>query len=158
KKDEFLAILAHELRNPLAPIRNAVELLNRSSANPSVAEQAREIMVRQLSQLVRLVDDLLDVTRISRGKIQLRKERIDLATVVHSALESVRPLVESQGHELTVTLPLEAVYLNADPTRLAQVIANLLNNAAKYTDGGGHIWLNASVKEERGKVKDGNKA
>jgi PAS domain S-box-containing protein len=143
RKDEFLATLAHELRNPLAPIRNAVELLRRAEADVAIRERARGMMERQLAQMVRLIDDLLDVSRISRGKVRLRRERVELAVVVRSALESVRPLVEARAHELTVTLPNDAVYLDADPTRLAQVIANLLNNAAKYTEKRGHIWLTA---------------
>jgi PAS domain S-box-containing protein len=143
RKDEFLATLAHELRNPLAPIRNAVELLRRSDGDTALIEQSRNIMERQLEQMVRLIDDLLDVSRISRGKLRLRKERVELAEVVRSAMEAVRPFLEAQAHQLTVTLPPDAIYLDADPTRLAQVISNLLNNAAKYTEKGGHIWLTA---------------
>jgi PAS domain S-box-containing protein len=143
RKDEFLATLAHELRNPLAPTRNAVEILRRSGEDAAATEQAQRVLGRQLEQLVRLVDDLLDVSRISRGKVQLRRERVELKAVVHSALEAVQPLIQAQAHELTVTLPPEAVYLDADCTRLAQVIANLLNNAAKYTEKGGRIWLSA---------------
>ena len=103
----------------------------------------RAVMERQLAQLVRLVDDLLDVSRITRGKIELRKERVELAAVVASAVETSRPLIEAAGHELTVTLPPEPINLDADLTRLAQVFSNLLNNAAKYTEQGGHIWLTA---------------
>jgi signal transduction histidine kinase len=143
RKNEFLATLAHELRNPLAPLRNAVELLRRSQGDAAVSEQARNMMERQLAQLVRLIDDLLDVSRISRGRVRLRKERVELAAVVHSAVEVSRPLIEAQGHELTVTLPAEAIVLDADATRLAQVISNLLNNAAKYTEKGGDVWLTA---------------
>jgi signal transduction histidine kinase len=142
-KDEFLATLAHELRNPLAPIRNAVELLRRAGGDAAVTEQARGIMGRQLDQMVRLIDDLFDVTRISQGKVQLRKGRVELAAAVRNALESVQPLLQAKGHELAVTLPPEAVYLDADSTRLAQVLSNLLNNAAKYTEEGGRIWLTA---------------
>jgi PAS domain S-box-containing protein len=141
KKDEFLATLAHELRNPLAPIRNAVELLERSGDNATLIGQARSIVRRQLDQMVRLIDDLLDMSRISQGKVQIRKERVDLAAVIRTALETARPLIDAQAHELTVTLPLGPIHLDADPTRLAQVIANLLHNAAKYTAKGGHIWL-----------------
>jgi PAS domain S-box-containing protein len=147
RKDEFLATLAHELRNPLAPLRNAVELLRRSGANPGLIEQARGVMGRQLDQMVRIVDDLLDVSRISQGKVQLRKERVELEVVVRSAVEGARPFIDAQGHQLTITLPPEAVWFDGDPTRLAQVISNLLNNAAKYTEKGGHIWLTA---ERRG--------
>ncbi len=138
---EFLATLAHELRNPLAPIRNALELLRRSDGNADLLEQARSMMGRQVEQMVRLIDDLLDMSRISQGKVQLRKERVELAVVVRSAVETVRPLIDAQAHELTITAPPEPIYLDADPTRLAQVISNLLNNAAKYTEKGGHVWL-----------------
>ncbi len=143
RKDEFLATLAHELRNPLAPIRNAVELLQFADKDATVLELARGIMDRQLSQMVRLIDDLLDISRITRGKLQLRSEGVELASVVRNAVEASRPHIESQSHELTVTLPTESVFLNADRIRLSQVISNLLNNAAKFTEKGGHIWLTA---------------
>jgi signal transduction histidine kinase len=146
RKDEFLATLAHELRNPLAPIRNALELLRRADGNDNgheTGQQARSMMERQVQRMVRLIDDLLEISRISRGKVQLRKERVELAAVVQSAAEAARPCIEAQGHELTVTLPPEPVYLDADPTRLEQVFANLLDNAAKYTEKGGHVWLTA---------------
>ncbi len=143
RKDEFLATLAHELRNPLAPIRNALHILRLADGNTESVEKVRSIMERQLQQMVRLVDDLLDASRISRGKITLQKERVQLATVVQSAVEVSRPLIEAGGHELTVSVPPEPLFLDADLTRLAQVLANLLNNAAKYTNRGGHIWLTA---------------
>ena len=144
RKDEFLATLAHELRNPLAPIRNALQIM-RLKANDGVAvEHARAMMERQLGQMVRIIDDLLDVSRISRGKLTLRKERIELAAVIMGALDAARPLIEAAGHKLTVSLTPEPIYLDADPTRLAQVFSNLLNNAAKYMDRGGHIWLTAT--------------
>jgi PAS domain S-box-containing protein len=143
RKDEFLATLAHELRNPLAPIRNAVELLRRGSGDGAVTEMARTMMERQLAQMVRLVDDLLDISRITQGKLHLRNERVELAAVVHNAVEASRPLIDAQAHELTVTLPPQPVHLEADPIRLAQVFSNLLNNAAKYTEKGGDIWLTA---------------
>jgi PAS domain S-box-containing protein len=146
-KDEFLATLAHELRNRLAPIRNAIELIQRAGGNADLVRQASRMMERQVGQMVRLVDDLLDISRITQGKVQLRKERVELAAVVRSAVEAARPLIEAQAHELTITLPQEPVYLEADPTRLAQVFANLLDNAAKYTEKGGRIWLTA---ERRG--------
>ncbi len=142
RKDEFLATLAHELRNPLAPIRNALQIM-KLSGEREAGEQARSLMERQLGQLVRLVDDLMDVSRISRNKLELRRERVELARVVESAVETSRPLVDQQGHRLTVTLPPEPVYLDADLTRLAQVFMNLLNNSAKYTEPGGRIWLTA---------------
>ena len=148
RKDEFLATLAHELRNPLAPLRNALELLRRADDNRTLIERARAMMERQVGQLVRLVDDLLDIARITRGKLQLRKERVELASVVRSAVEAVRPAVEAQGHKLTVTLPPQSVPLDADPVRLAQVVSNLLLNAAKYTEQGGRIALTAQVSRE----------
>lgn len=141
RKDEFLATLAHELRNPLAPIRNALQVMRLAGDNVELAEQARGIIDRQLSQLVRLVDDLMDVSRISRGKIELRKERIELAAVVHSAVEASRPVIEQAGQQLTVTMPQQPIVVDADLTRLAQACMNLLNNAAKYTEPGGNIWL-----------------
>jgi PAS domain S-box-containing protein len=143
RKDEFLATLAHELRNPLAPIRNALQILRLAGNSGPIMEQARTMMERQLMQLVRLVDDLLDVSRITRGRVELRKERVELAAVVQSAVETSRPLIEAAGHELMVTLAPEPIHLDADLTRLAQVFSNLLNNAAKYTEQGGHIWLTA---------------
>ena len=143
RKDEFLATLAHELRNPLAPISNALQIMRLAGASGAAAEQVRTMMERQLTQMVRLVDDLLDVSRITRGKIELRKERVELAAVVQSAVETCRPLIEAAGHELTLTLPPEPISLDADLIRLAQVFSNLLNNAAKYTEQGGHIWLTA---------------
>ena len=146
RKDEFLALLAHELRNPLAPIRNALQILRLSTA-PEVGERARATMERQVAQMVRLIDDLLDVSRISRGKLQLRRERVTLTAIVDSALETASPLMEAGGHQLSVALPAEPVYLQADVTRLAQVLSNLLNNSAKYTDRGGHIRLTAERRD-----------
>jgi PAS domain S-box-containing protein len=148
RKDEFLAMLAHELRNPLAPIRNAVQILRAKGPPVPELQWARDVIDRQALQLTRLVDDLLDVSRITKGKIALRKERVELAAVVGSAVEGSRPLVEKWGHELTVTLPPEPVHLEADPTRLAQILLNLLNNAAKYTEQGGRIWLTAEREGE----------
>ena len=125
------------------PLRNALQILNLSNDNHQLFDQTREMMERQLQQMVRLVDDLLDVSRITRGKIELRKERVGLAVVVQSAVETSRPLIEACNHELTVTLPPTPVYVDADVTRLAQAFSNLLNNSAKYTERGGHIWLTA---------------
>jgi PAS domain S-box-containing protein len=147
RKDEFLATLAHELRNPLAPIRNALHIMRLRANDPPTVEQARLIMERQLGQMVRLVDDLLDVGRITRGKLDLRKERVELASVVKNAVDTTRPLIEAAGHELSVSLPSQPIHLDADPVRLAQVLANLLNNAAKYMDRGGRIWLSAQRSE-----------
>lgn len=142
-KDEFLATLAHELRNPLAPIRNAVQYLGMEGLTGRDVKTAREVISRQVAVMVRLIDDLLDVSRISRNKLDIRKQRVELASVVESAVESSRPLIQQCGHELSIRLPPEAVALDADPIRLAQVFLNLLNNAAKYTKRGGHIWLTA---------------
>ena len=146
RKNEFLAMLAHELRNPLAPIRNAVQILRLQGADAQAVSAASEMMERQVGQLVRLVDDLLDVSRISQGKIELRKGRIELASAVNHAVEAVRSLVLYMEHELTVTLPSRPIFLYADPTRLAQIVGNLLNNACKFTDKGGCIWL--TVEQE----------
>jgi PAS domain S-box-containing protein len=143
RKDEFLATLAHELRNPLAPIRNALQILKMPRVDAKTIERSRDMMERQVEQLVRLVDDLLDVSRVMRGKIELRREAVELATVVARAVETVQPLVDAQRHELTVHLPTESLPLDADPVRLAQVVGNLLTNAAKYTEPGGHIRLTA---------------
>jgi len=143
RKDEFLATLAHELRNPLAPIRNAVELFRIKEPPDRDLLDARDIIERQVVQLTRLVDDLLDVSRITSGKITLQRERVTLAAVVADAVESSRPLIEEAAHTLTVTLPPEPVYLDGDAIRLVQVFSNLLTNAAKYTERGGQIWLTA---------------
>ena len=143
RKDEFLATLAHELRNPLAPIRNALQILKLPEVDATTIDQAREVMERQVDQLVRLVDDLLDVSRVMRGKIELRRERLELASVVARAIETAQPLIEAQGHRLKVSLPEGSLLLDADPVRLTQIIGNLLTNAAKYTEINGHIWLTA---------------
>jgi PAS domain S-box-containing protein len=146
RKDDFLATLAHELRNPLAPIRNAVAILARkSSLDPELA-WGREVIVRQVEQMSRLIDDLLDIERISRGKFLVRKERIDLERAVDMALEMSRPYVTAAGHRLSVLMPSERVVLDADPTRLAQVFSNLLNNAAKFTEPRGSISLTAALE------------
>ena len=145
RKDEFLATLSHELRNPLAPLRNALELLRRAGEDPRLKERALAIMGRQLHQLVRLTDDLLDVSRITTDRLELRCDHIDLRAVLHSAIETTQPLLEAAGHVLTVDLPPEPLWVDADFTRVAQAFANLLNNAVKYTDRGGRI----SVAAER---------
>ena len=147
RKDEFLATLAHELRNPLAPIRTGLHLLRITPPGSDSAEQARAMMERQLTHLIRLVDDLLEVSRISRGKIDLRRSPIELAAVVLSAVETSRPAIEAARHKLEISLPAQPLTVDADFVRLAQVLANLLNNAAKYTDPGGRIAL--SVRGER---------
>ena len=152
-KNEFLAMLAHELRNPLAPIRNALQIIRLTNGDGQVAYSASEMMERQVGQMVRLVDDLLDVSRISRGKIELRLSRIELASVVIQAIETARPLCETMKHELTVTLPPQPIYLNADPARLAQLIGNLLNNAYKFTDKGGRISLTVERDGEQAIIR-----
>jgi len=145
RKNEFLAMLAHELRNPLAPISNAVRALSLGRRDETAVDSASEMLERQVGQIIRLVDDLLDVSRISRGKIALRPERVELTRIIDQAVEASRAQYRSMDQELTVSLPSEPVYLNADPTRLAQVVGNLLNNAHKFTDVGGRI----SVAVER---------
>lgn len=146
KKDEFIALLAHELRNPLAPIRNGLQVV-RQTRDAAVSERAQQMMDRQLAHMVRLIDDLLDVSRISRNKLELRKSRVTISEIVESAVEAAQPAVDAAGHELIVTLPSRPVYLNADLTRLAQVLSNLLTNSAKYTDRGGTIRLSAERKD-----------
>lgn len=143
RKDEFLATLAHELRNPLAPIRNSLQILKMPRVDAAMAQQTTDMMERQVHHLVRLVDDLLDVSRVMRGKIELRREPVELATVVARAVEMAKPLIEAQGHTLDLSLPAESLLLDADPVRLAQVIGNLLTNSAKYTEANGHLWLTA---------------
>jgi signal transduction histidine kinase len=147
RKDEFLATLAHELRNPLSPIRNGLDILRASPTAPK-AEEIRDMMDRQLSHLVRLVDDLLDVSRVSQGKVELRKERIALSELLKTAVEASNPLISAGRHELILDLPDAEVWLDADLTRLSQVISNLLNNAAKYTPEGGRIVLSARRDRE----------
>ncbi|HEY1065287.1 MAG TPA: ATP-binding protein, partial [Pirellulales bacterium] len=142
RKDEFLATLAHELRNPLAPIRNGLQVLKMTDQR-EIEEQARSMMERQLDQMVRLVDDLLDVSRITQGKLELRKERVTLEAVLNSAIETSRGLIDQMEHEFTATLPGHSIVLEADLTRLSQVFSNLLNNAAKYSEPGGKISLRA---------------
>ena len=146
-KDEFLATLAHELRNPLSPIRNAVHYLGMAGIEHADVKPISDLIARQVDVMVRLIDDLLDIARISRNKLDIRRERISLASVLLSAIETSRPLIEQSGHELTVSLPPETLKLDADPVRLAQVFLNLLNNAAKYTDRGGQISLTAQQEE-----------
>ncbi len=147
RKNEFLAMLAHELRSPLAPIANAVELLGLQEATENlIQQQARGIIERQMGQLQHLVNDLLEVSRITTGRVQLRRERLVVSDIVRGAVETVRPLMEELRHELTMSLPPGPIWLHADATRLEQVLVNLLTNAAKYTDEGGHIWLEVSVE------------
>ena len=147
RKDEFLATLAHELRNPLSPIRNSLEILKMPRVDAATVQQTRAMMERQVHHLVRLVDDLLDVSRVMRGKIELRREPVELATVVARAVETVQPLIEVQGHRLELSLPHESLLVDADPVRMAQLVGNLLTNSAKYTEANGHIWVSASAEE-----------
>ncbi len=156
RKDEFLAILAHELRNPLAPIRNALQIIRLAGDNKASVEKAAVVMERQLQQMVRLIDDLMDVTRIARNKMKLRQERCELATVVRNAVETSRPLIEAAGHELTVTLSDEPILVDADSARMSQVFSNLLNNAAKYTERGGRIAITLQREDSHAvlRVKD----
>ena len=156
RKDEFLATLAHELRDPLAPLTNVLELLKHANGRDDVLQQARDTMERQLSHLVQLVDDLLDMSRITRNRLDLRRQRVELSSIMHQALDAARPMAASVNHELHVALPSEPVYVNADPVRLAQVFGNLLTNACKYTEPGGHIWLTAELQgnEVVAKVRD----
>ena len=145
RKTEFLATLAHELRNPLAPIRSCVGILKRGVDDTA---PVLEVMERQVHQMVRLVDDLLELSRINQGKVELRTEQVALASIVESAIETSRPLLDASHHELEVDVPDAPIWLRADPVRLAQVLSNLLNNAARYTDAGGRICLRARATDE----------
>ena len=143
RKDEFLAMLAHELRNPLAPVSTSLQLLKLRRDDPEVLRRTLEIMERQIGHIVRLVDDLLDVARITRGKIELQRRRVDLEVLIGDAVESLRPRFAARAQTLTVHPPAEPLPIDADPTRLEQVLANLLSNASKYTEHGGHVELTA---------------
>jgi len=148
RKDEFLATLAHELRNPLAPIRNAVAILGKKDALDPELSWSREVIERQVDQMSRLIDDLLDIARIAGGKLLIRKERLPLERAIDMALETSRPYINAAGHSLSVLLPSERVTVDADPARLAQVFSNLLNNAARYTERHGEIALTAEVDRD----------
>lgn len=143
RKDEFLAMLSHELRNPLSPILNAVHLLRLQGGENLIQQDAQSVIERQVGQMTRLIDDLLEVSRITTGRVRLQQERLDIRGVVERAVESVRPLIDRRRHELSVSLPPQPIWLHADAARMEQVVVNLLNNAAKYTDEGGHISLSA---------------
>ena len=147
RKDEFLATLAHELRNPLAPIRNGLQIMRLAKDDAAAVEQARSVMERQLTQMIRLVDDLLDASRINQGKLELRLERVDLASLMRHAVETSRLVIDAGDHEIIMHVPPEPVFVDADVVRLGQVFANLLNNAAKYSERGGRIRMSA---ERRG--------
>jgi len=147
RKDEFLAMLAHELRNPLAPIRTMVEVIRLESGLDPRRDAQLEVIARQIRHLTRLVDDLLDVSRITRGTVELRKQPLDVAQAVGSIVEAVRPLMDARRHELMVQFPARPLWVVADPTRLEQVLVNLLTNAARYTEPGGRVWLSAEREE-----------
>ena len=149
RKDEFLAMLSHELRSPLAPISNAVQILRLQSNEDANQKQARSVIERQLGQLTRLIDDLMEVSRITTGRVHLRKERVAIGGIVERAVETAFPMMEKRGHELTVSVPAEPIWLDADAGRLEQVVVNLLTNAAKYTEEGGKIWLAVEASGER---------
>src|SRR5262249_29167323 len=147
RKDEFLAMLAHELRNPLAPIRNSIQGLRHVvKVEDPVYHRYMDLLDRQVAHLARLVDDLIDVSRITRGRVELRREAITVESVIQQAVEIVRPALEAASHELTVNLPNESVEVDADRTRLVQVLGNLLSNAVKYTQPGGKISVAARVE------------
>ncbi|HSS28622.1 MAG TPA: ATP-binding protein [Usitatibacter sp.] len=145
RKNEFLATLAHELRNPLAPLRNGLEVLKLAGPNAATSDRAREMMERQMLQLVRLVDDLLDVSRVSRGKVELRRERIELSAVLRNAIETSQPVLAERRHQFIARIPAEKIVVDADMTRLSQVFWNLLNNAAKYTPNGGRVEMEVRI-------------
>ncbi|MGH7858871.1 MAG: ATP-binding protein [Candidatus Binatia bacterium] len=146
-RNQFLAMLAHELRNPLAPLRNAARILRSPEADVARAQRAREIIDRQIENMARMIDDLLDVSRITQGKIRLRKDPVELVAVLSRAVESSRDDIDARGQDLVVSLPREPVYVEADAARLEQIFANLLNNAAKFSDRGGHIWLTVETAD-----------
>ncbi len=156
RKDEFLATLAHELRNPLAPLRNGLEVMKLAGNDAVAVEQSRTMMERQLAQMVRLIDDLLDVSRISRGLIKLTKRRVALTSVVQQAVETSRPLIDANEHQLVINVPSEPIFVDAETTRLAQVFSNLLNNAAKYTERRGRIVLDIEREDGQALVRVGD--
>jgi PAS domain S-box-containing protein len=155
-KEEFMALLSHELRSPLSPIINALNILRQMKTSDPIIEQAGNVIDRQVGVMVRLVDDLLDVSRITKGKLRLITERVDLRVVVNHAVETVRPLMEARTHDFSVSIPTDPIWVEADPTRMEQVVVNLLNNAAKYTDPGGliRITVNQHGNEALIQVRD----
>ncbi|HET7404396.1 MAG TPA: ATP-binding protein, partial [Usitatibacter sp.] len=152
RKDEFLATLAHELRNPLAPLRNGLELMRLDNVDHGTIVKARGMMQRQFDQLVRLVDDLLDVSRVSRGKLELRRKEMDLAQTLRTAVEACQPSMAQRGHAFVAAIPAQRILVDGDPARLTQVFANLLNNAAKYTEPGGRVELSLAMHGEEAVV------
>jgi len=151
RKDEFLALLAHELRNPLAPLRNGLQIM-RLAGDKAIVEETQSMMDRQLSHMVRLIDDLLDISRLSQNKLHLQRSRVNLADVIGNSVESAGPIIDAAGQELSISLPEEEIFLDADLTRLAQLFSNLLTNSAKYTQQGGHIWLSAERRGDQVEV------
>ncbi|MGN6548045.1 MAG: PAS domain-containing protein, partial [Aureliella sp.] len=152
QKDEFLATLAHELRNPLAPVMNSLEIMKRAGGNAMLIEQGRAMMERHVAQMARLVDDLLDVSHITRSKLELKTERVELASIIHQAVETCRPIADALGHKLDVKLPSEPIYMQADLARLTQVFGNILNNACKYTEPGGRVLLTVARQDKQAVV------
>ena len=152
-KEEFMALLSHELRNPLSPILNALSILRRMRTDDPIIAQAGEIINRQVVQMVSLVDDLLDISRITQGKLRLTKEKVELRVVANRAAETVRPLMDARRHDFSVSIPTGPVWVEADPARLEQIVVNLLNNAAKYTDAGGLIRISVSQEETEGVIR-----
>jgi signal transduction histidine kinase len=146
RKNQFLAALGHELRNPLAPIRNALRIMKRTGLDDPELCWARDVVEHQLHQLGQLVDDLQEISRVTIGKVRLQKEPVDVATILHFAVETSRPIIDAHHHRLTIALPPQPVLVEADPIRMAQVLSNLLNNAAKYTPDGGQIRLGATIE------------
>jgi PAS domain S-box-containing protein len=152
-KEEFMALLSHELRNPLSPILNALNVQRQVKTDDPILQQAGDIIERQVGHMVRMVDDLLDISRITKGKLRLNKERVELRVIVNRAAEAARPFIDCRKHEFSMSLPTEPIWVEADPTRLEQVIVNLLNNAAKYTDANGLIRLSVKPGEGEAIVK-----
>ncbi len=143
-KEEFMALVSHELRNPLSPILNSLNVLRQMTTDNPIIQQAGNIIERQVGQMVRLVDDLLDIGRITKGKLRLNKERVELRVVVNQAAETLRPLLDARKHDFSLSLPTEPIWVEADPARLEQIVVNLLNNAAKYTDPYGLVWMSVN--------------
>ena len=149
RKDEFLAMLAHELRNPLAPIRAAADVLQRGEPQPADRDKATQIILRQVTHMTGLVEELIDVSRLTRGLVTLHKARVDLGQVFDAAVEQARPLIEARGHHLDVELPPAPVFVIGDRSRLVQLVVNLLGNAARYTPANGHVSLNLHHEGKR---------
>jgi PAS domain S-box-containing protein len=152
-KEEFMALLSHELRSPLSPIVNALSILRQIRTNNPIIESAGHIIDRQVGQMVRLVDDLLDISRITKGKLRLTKEKVELRVIANHAAETARPLIEARKHEFSVALPTQPIWVEADPARMEQVVVNLLNNAAKYTDTGGLIRMTVSQEGDEAVIR-----